>query len=112
MTLDAPVRRSSLKRSHELSMFGANVTSWCLPSGDDVLYVRPDAVFDKSKPISGGVPLCFPRFGPSDEMQQHGFARNLKWECVDVREENGMSMKQGTQRHLRACTPCNRDRTY
>ncbi len=41
--------------------------------------MRPDAVFDKSKPISGGVPHCFPQFGPG-EMQQHGFARNLDWE--------------------------------
>ena len=54
----------------------------CQPSGDDVLYVRPDAVFDKSKPISGGAPLCFPRFGPSDEMQQHGFARNSDWTVI------------------------------
>jgi hypothetical protein len=41
--------------------------------------VRPDAVFDKSKPISGGIPHCFPQFGPG-VMQQHGFARNLDWE--------------------------------
>lgn len=26
-----------------------------------MLYVRPDAVFNKSKPISGGVPHCFPQ---------------------------------------------------
>jgi glucose-6-phosphate 1-epimerase len=39
-------------------------------------------VFDKSKPISGGAPLCFPRFGPSDEMQQHGFARNSDWTVI------------------------------
>ena len=68
--------------SAEVYLFGANCTSWCLPSGDDVLYVRPDAVFDRSKPISGGIPLCFPRFGPSDEMQQHGFARNLDWSVI------------------------------
>ena len=43
------------------------VTSWCQPSGDEVLFVRPDAVFDKSKPIAA-IPLCFPQFGPSDEM--------------------------------------------
>jgi len=67
--------------SAEVYLFGACVTSWCQPSGDDVLYVRPDAVFDGSKPISGGVPLCFPQFGPG-EMQQHGFARNLEWELV------------------------------
>jgi len=43
-------------------------------------------VFDGSKPIYGGVPICWPQFGPGD-IQQHGFARNLKWECVDVNSE-------------------------
>lgn len=62
-------------------LFGANVASWTQPSGDEVLFVRPDAVFDRSKPISGGVPLCFPQFGPGP-MQQHGFARNLEWEVL------------------------------
>jgi glucose-6-phosphate 1-epimerase len=39
------------------------VCSWKQASGDEVLYVRPDAVFDKSKPISGGIPHCFPQVG-------------------------------------------------
>ena len=43
------------------------------PDGRDVLYVRPDAKFDKSKPISGGL-HCWPQFGPGD-IQVHGFAR-------------------------------------
>lgn len=60
-------------------LYGACISSWQQPNGSEVLYVRPDAVFDKSKPISGGVPLCFPQFGPG-AMQQHGFARNLDWE--------------------------------
>ncbi|KAK9810265.1 hypothetical protein WJX72_007647 [[Myrmecia] bisecta] len=64
----------------EVHLFGANVTSWKQASGDEVLFVRPDAVFDKSKPISGGIPHCFPQFGPGPAMQQHGFARNLDWE--------------------------------
>ena len=54
-----------------------------LSSGEDLLYVRPDAKFDKSKPISGGIPHCFPQFGPG-EMQQHGFARNLDWEVTST----------------------------
>lgn len=45
--------------------------------------MRPDAVFDKSKPISGGLPWCFPQFGPG-AMQQHGFARNLDWEVAST----------------------------
>jgi len=67
--------------SAEITLFGGCITSWKQASGDEVLYIRPDAVFDKSKPISGGVPHCFPQFGPG-KMQQHGFARNLDWEVV------------------------------
>eukprot|EP00963_Diacronema_lutheri_P003714 scaffold287_cov337-Pavlova_lutheri.AAC.77 len=72
------VLRHSCGSSAEVYLFGGCVTSWKQASGDEVLYVRPDAKFDGSKPISGGVPHCFPQFGPG-EMQQHGFARNLEW---------------------------------
>ena len=68
-------------RGAEVYLFGATVTSWTQPSGDEALYVRPDATFDKSKPIAGGIPLCFPQFGPG-AMQQHGFARNVDWEVI------------------------------
>ncbi|KAF6256742.1 galactose mutarotase-like domain-containing protein [Scenedesmus sp. NREL 46B-D3] len=69
--------------SAQVYLFGGAVCSWKQASGDEVLYVRPDAVFDKSKPISGGVPHCFPQFGPG-AMQQHGFARNLDWEVAST----------------------------
>lgn len=70
--------KHSCGSSAEVTLFGGCITSWKQASGDEVLYVRPDAVFDKSKPISGGIPHCFPQFGPG-AMQQHGFARNLDW---------------------------------
>ncbi|DBB06452.1 TPA: hypothetical protein ACH3X1_012008 [Trebouxia sp. C0004] len=66
----------------EVYLYGANVVSWKQPTpgGEEVLYVRPDAVFDKSKPISGGIPHCFPVFGPAPApMAQHGFARQSDW---------------------------------
>jgi len=71
--------------SAEVHLFGATVTSFKLPSGDEVLYRRPDAVFDGSKPIAGGVPLCFPIFGPPTPgslLKQHGFARQSLWSVV------------------------------
>lgn len=49
----------------EIYPFGGVVTSW-VKDGRDVLYVRPDAKFDKSKPISGGIPHCWPQFGPGE----------------------------------------------
>eukprot|EP01025_Chloroclados_australasicus_P033516 TRINITY_DN34203_c0_g1_i1.p1 TRINITY_DN34203_c0_g1~~TRINITY_DN34203_c0_g1_i1.p1 ORF type:complete len:388 (-),score=51.68 TRINITY_DN34203_c0_g1_i1:229-1326(-) len=69
--------------SAEIYLFGGCVTSWKQANGSEVLYVRPDAKFDKSKPISGGIPHCFPQFGPG-EIQQHGFARNLDWEVASA----------------------------
>lgn len=58
-------------------LFGGVVTSF-VKDGRDVLFVRPDAVFNRSKPISGGLPHCWPQFGPGD-IQVHGFARNVDW---------------------------------
>jgi glucose-6-phosphate 1-epimerase len=59
------------------------VTSYT-KNGVDVLMVRPDAKLDGSKPISGGIPHCFPQFGPG-AIQQHGFARNVDW---DIKEQS------------------------
>ncbi|WOL17022.1 glucose-6-phosphate 1-epimerase [Canna indica] len=66
----------------EIYLFGGCVTSWKVPNGKDLLFVRPDAVFNGKKPISGGIPHCFPQFGPGP-MQQHGFARNMSWSIAD-----------------------------
>ncbi|GAV60020.1 Aldose_epim domain-containing protein [Cephalotus follicularis] len=66
----------------EVYLYGACITSWKVLGGKDLLFVRPDAVFNKKKPISGGIPHCFPQFGPG-AIQQHGFARNVDWSIVD-----------------------------
>jgi len=58
------------------------VTSY-VSGGKDTLMIRPDAKMDGSKPISGGIPHCFPQFGPG-AIQQHGFARNLDWEVAET----------------------------
>ncbi|CAK7339589.1 unnamed protein product [Dovyalis caffra] len=72
----------------EIYLFGGCITSWKVPSGKDLLFVRPDAVFNKKKPISGGLPHCFPQFGPG-AIQQHGFARNLDWSVIDSDNADG-----------------------
>ncbi|XAR73855.1 Glucose-6-phosphate 1-epimerase [Bertholletia excelsa] len=71
----------------ELYLFGGCITSWKV-SNKDLLFVRPDAVFNGQKPISGGIPHCFPQFGPGP-MQQHGFARNMNWSFVDSKDVEG-----------------------
>lgn len=72
----------------EIYLFGGCITSWKILSGKDLLFVRPDAVFNKKKPISGGIPHCFPQFGPG-AIQQHGFARNMDWSIVDSENVEG-----------------------
>ena len=42
-----------------LYLLGATVTSWCLPNGSDVLYIREDADFDGATPIK-----CAPALPP------------------------------------------------
>ncbi|KAM7516238.1 hypothetical protein LguiA_005821 [Lonicera macranthoides] len=71
----------------ELYLFGGCVTSWKV-SSKDLLFVRPDAVFNGQKPISGGIPHCFPQFGPG-AMQQHGFARNSNWSILNSENADG-----------------------
>ncbi|KAF2553107.1 hypothetical protein F2Q68_00035586 [Brassica cretica] len=65
------------KSEAEIYLFGGCVTSWKVASGKDLLFVRPDAVFNKIKPISGGIPHCFPQFGPGVIQQVLFFASFL-----------------------------------
>ncbi|CAM9113343.1 unnamed protein product, partial [Pylaiella littoralis] len=69
----------------------------------DYLFVRPDAKMDGSKPISGGLPHCFPQFGPG-EIQQHGFGRNLEWEVVGSTDDS-VSLKLSDNEETMAMWP-------
>ncbi|KAK6922701.1 Aldose 1-/Glucose-6-phosphate 1-epimerase [Dillenia turbinata] len=82
------VLKSDSGSEAEIYLFGGCVTSWKPAGGKDLLFVRPDAVFDGKKPISGGIPHCFPQFGPGP-IQQHGFARNMNWSIIDSEKVEG-----------------------
>mmetsp|Transcript_11567 Transcript_11567/g.21621 ORF Transcript_11567/g.21621 Transcript_11567/m.21621 type:complete len:349 (-) Transcript_11567:43-1089(-) len=80
------VKLTSGNSSAEVYLYGGVVTSY-VQDGVEYIAVRPDAKMDGSKPISGGLSHCWPRFGPSD-IQQHGFARNVEWSIVSVAESS------------------------
>jgi len=85
-----PLPFVELKRGSDTAavyLLGATVTSY-KTNGTEWLAVRPDAKLDGSKPISGGLPFCFPQFGPGD-IQQHGFARNLEWRLLEEPSDAG-----------------------
>ncbi len=54
---------------------GATIISWKVDDEENI-FVSSKAVLDGSKPIRGGVPVCFPSFGPWEFGPQHGFARS------------------------------------
>lgn len=64
--------------------FGAHLTSYQTGSGKELIFLSRDAILDGSKAIRGGIPLCFPHFGPDPgkDMPQHGFLRNNAWKEV------------------------------
>lgn len=66
------------------------------PSGQDpVLYLSPQALFRPDKAIRGGIPLCWPWFGPAAQpgLPAHGFARTSRWALSDSAEsDEGVSL--------------------
>jgi glucose-6-phosphate 1-epimerase len=49
--------------------------------------MSPDSSFEVGKPIRGGIPVCFPWFGPhktDSEKPQHGFARLMYWDVLST----------------------------
>jgi glucose-6-phosphate 1-epimerase len=61
------------------------------PKGErPVLWMSGSSRFEAGKAIRGGVPICFPWFGPkagSPDAPLHGFARILPWAVVGVAGE-------------------------
>lgn len=68
---------------------GAHVTSWQPKGQAPVIWVSKQAKFAPGKSIRGGVPICWPWFGPHASNPQfpgHGFARTVPWALVASKE--------------------------
>jgi glucose-6-phosphate 1-epimerase len=64
---------------------GAHLTRWTPRKQQPVIWLSPVAKFAAGKSIRGGVPICWPWFGPhaSDaKLPGHGFARTVPWEVI------------------------------
>ena len=80
-----------------IALHGAHLMEWT-PAGQlPVLYLSPQAVFQPGTAIRGGVPVCWPWFGPhpaDPALPSHGFARTRFWEPSAASEnEAGVSLK-------------------
>jgi glucose-6-phosphate 1-epimerase len=66
----------------ELFLHGAHLTHWQPRGQRPVLWMSERSLFADGRPIRGGIPICFPWFGPhaSDpSAPAHGFARLRAW---------------------------------
>jgi glucose-6-phosphate 1-epimerase len=75
---------------------GAHPARW-QPAGAPapVLWLSPDSHFRNDKAIRGGVPICFPWFGPHPSERDapaHGFARLRDWVLVEASESGDGSV--------------------
>lgn len=73
----------------QLSLYGAQLLSFVPHASNDILWMSERSVFAAGKAIRGGIPLCFPWFGPhaADKTKpQHGFARLQNWQVKQVKE--------------------------
>lgn len=71
----------------DICLYGAHITSFRPHNSMDLLWMSPDSSFELGKPIRGGIPVCFPWFGPhktDPEKPQHGFGRLMYWEVVST----------------------------
>ena len=75
--------------SAEVYLQGAHLTSWEPRGADPVVWTSRHSAFAPGSPIRGGVPVCFPWFGPppSGDGPLHGFARTIPWAVEEVREQ-------------------------
>jgi glucose-6-phosphate 1-epimerase len=73
--------------SSEISLYGAHILSFKPTKGKELLWLSENSFFTEGKPIRGGIPLCFPWFGPNtsdNTLPPHGFARIMYWGVEEI----------------------------
>lgn len=71
-----------------ISLFGGQLLSYRPTKEKDIVWLSELALFDKTKPIRGGIPICWPWFGNTGGEQTHGFARNIDWALTNYEERD------------------------
>ncbi len=80
-----------------VALQGVHLMEWT-PAGQPAgLYLSPQAVYEAGKAIRGGVPICWPWFGPhptDTTLPLHGFVRTRQWEMASATEDEiGVKLK-------------------
>lgn len=68
-----------------ISLYGGQVLSFQPHAHTDLLFLSEQALYQNGKAIRGGVPVCWPWFGPDPQAlgrPNHGFARTRLWSLL------------------------------
>jgi D-hexose-6-phosphate mutarotase len=68
----------------EIYLHGAHVTHFQKNGEPPLIFMSAKSHFAPGKAIRGGIPICFPWFGPRDGEPAHGLARLLAWELAET----------------------------
>ena len=68
----------------EIYLHGAHVTGFQKNGEPPLLFMSRLSQFAAGKAIRGGVPVCFPWFGPREGDVAHGFARITEWDLIET----------------------------
>lgn len=88
------------KANARISLFGAHLLSFTPANSAPIIWMSESAIFNGVKAIRGGVPICWPWFGPAKQsptvqplaqtknFPAHGFARNNHWKLLDSHSDD------------------------
>lgn len=86
------LRVSGPAATGEIYLQGAHISAWRPADEADVIWMSQASMFEAGQPIRGGVPICFPWFGPGRDSQSspaHGFARLANWSLAGTEDLDG-----------------------
>ena len=69
----------------KIALQGAHIFHYKAKNKPALLWLSETSFFKEAKAIRGGIPICFPWFGPhktDSSLPQHGFARTALWKVV------------------------------
>jgi len=74
--------------SSRIALQGAQLLHWTPTGQEAVVWLSPKAKFVAGKSARGGIPVCWPWFGPhasESTFPLHGFARGAMWDVIEVK---------------------------
>ncbi len=71
-----------------IALQGAHIATFQPRGEEPVIWLSPLAKFAPGKSIRGGVPICWPWFGPhktDSKLPGHGYARTVPWDVLETK---------------------------